>query len=118
MAFVGFVGFFFPDYTTEEKMEQKKWKSNKPDGDRHVEHHERASAASTENMEKTPTVEEQMESTADLFARWKKSPPFNLNLTLANSVILLPSDPLDVFIEIPLLDVSNRYTLSIFFSNY
>lgn len=99
MALAEFIGFFFASYSDEETAQQKAFKEkSKPT----------VEAAPTTTSAPTLVPDSLPRGISDLFDRWKKNSPFNLNITITNSVILFPSDSLDVFVEIPLLDVSNR----------
>lgn len=104
VALATFIGFFFASYSEEEKRQQDEWK-NRDKG--------KIEIPKRTDTDKSPTSDSNVTlpkaEVSHLFDRWKKSSPFNLNVAIANSVILLSADPLDVFINIPLLDVSNRY---------
>jgi hypothetical protein len=104
-----FLGFFlFSAYTDEERKEQAQFEQTmdgekEEKGKRDEEGNEDPHPPGTSDPVKLEKPE-----MLDLLARWKKNSPFNLNVVLSGAVIVLPSDPLDVFVEIPLLDVSNR----------
>ena len=84
--------FFFGSYNDVEKEEQKKFKNK---------------IHNLDECAKPP--EESKVEFSSLFERWKKSSPFNFNITLPKTALVFASDPLDFFVEFSLLDISNRY---------